>query len=65
VGFDDIPFARFVDPPLTTINLPAGDLARKSCEILLQLIRLEQPDEKHVLLDTHLVVRQSCGAHMN
>ena len=65
VGFDDVPFTRYVDPPLTTINLPAADLARKSCEILLQLIRHEQPEHRHVLLDSHLVVRQSCGAHLN
>jgi LacI family transcriptional regulator len=61
VGFDDVPFARFVDPPLTTVNLPATDLARRSCEVLFQLIRREQPKERHILLDAHLVVRQSCG----
>ena len=65
VGFDDVPFARFVDPPLTTVNLPATELARKSCEVLLQLIRKDFPDEKQLLLDTHLVVRQSCGASLN
>lgn len=65
VGFDDVPFARFVDPPLTTVNIPATELARKSCEVLLQLIRNDLPDQKHLLLDTNLVVRQSCGASLN
>lgn len=65
VGFDDVPFARFVDPPLTTVNIPATELARKSCEVLFQLIKKDFPDEKHMLVDTHLVVRQSCGASLN
>jgi LacI family transcriptional regulator len=65
VGFDDIPFARYVDPPLTTINLPVMNLARKSCEVLFQLIQHDLPAERHILLDTHLVVRQSCGASPN
>lgn len=64
VGFDDVPFARFVDPTLTTVHVPAADLARKSTEILLQLIQGEQPAESRLLLDTHLVVRRSCGARL-
>jgi DNA-binding LacI/PurR family transcriptional regulator len=62
VGFDDVPFARFVNPPLTTVHLPAADLARRSSEILFKLIKREQPAKKRVLLDTHLIVRGSCGA---
>jgi LacI family transcriptional regulator len=62
VGFDDVPFARYVDPPLTTVSLPAAELARKSCEILFELIHKDHPVQRNVLLDTHLVVRQSSGA---
>jgi LacI family transcriptional regulator len=64
VGFDDVPFARYVDPPLTTVALPAPELARKSSELLFRLIQGEKPVEKNLLLDTHLVVRQSCGASL-
>ena len=62
VGFDDVPFARYVDPPLTTVHLPAVELAHKSSEILFQLIRKESPVNCNILLDTHLVVRRSSGA---
>ena len=62
VGFDDVPFARYVDPPLTSIHLPAVELARKATEILLHLIRREEPQIRNVVLDTQLVVRASCGA---
>ena len=30
VGFDDIPWAEYSDPPLTTMRLDAQELARKS-----------------------------------
>lgn len=62
VGFDDVPFAQYFDPPLTTVHLPAVGLARSSIELLFRLIRGEAPVQKHILLGTHLVVRRSCGA---
>lgn len=31
VGFDDIPWAKYSDPPLTTIQLPAEALAQSAC----------------------------------
>lgn len=62
VGFDDVPFARYIDPPLTSVSLPAVQLAREACNLLLALIRGEQPPERKLLLGTHLVVRKSCGA---
>lgn len=62
VGFDDVPFARYIDPPLTSVSLPAADLARVACNLLFELIQEGQPPERNLLLGTHLVVRKSCGA---
>lgn len=64
VGMDDLPLSRFVDPPLTTVNLPAVELARRASEILFQILQEEQPEQRQVILDTQLVVRESCGAAM-
>jgi LacI family transcriptional regulator len=61
VGFDDIPFARFVDPPLTTVHIPALELALRASEMLFKLIRKEMPAERQLLLPVDLVVRSSCG----
>lgn len=62
VGFDDVPQARYMDPPLTTVHLPAFELARQASEMLLQLIKGDYPPHRVVLLDTKLVIRRSCGA---
>lgn len=60
IGFDDIPWARYSDPPLTTIRLPAQELARVACITLIDLIRNVAPVERKLLLDTELIERQSC-----
>ena len=63
VGFDDVPLARYLDPPLTTVRLPASELATRASQMLIQLIQGEEPAEKLVLLESQLIVRQSCGAN--
>ena len=59
VGFDDVPMAADVTPPLTTVCLPAETLGRTAAAMLMQLITGEEITERTVLLETHLVVRQS------
>jgi LacI family transcriptional regulator len=62
VGFDDVPLASFLDPGLTSIHLPVADLAHRASQMLIQLVHGKTPAECHVILDTHLTVRESCGA---
>ena len=59
VGFDDEPMAADVTPPLTTVHLPAQLLGQTAAEILMKLTAGEEVAERTVLLDTHLVIRQS------
>ncbi len=65
VGFDDIRVAHFSMPALTTINEPDIDHGRLATEILMTLIRGEVPAQKHIVLETRLVVRESCGEHLH
>ena len=65
VGFDDVPLARYADPPLTTVHLPALDLARRASELLVQLISGQQPLVGNILLETHLIVRESSGTGLS
>ena len=61
VGFDDIPWAQYSDPPLTTIQLPAESLAESACTLLLDLIKDRDNDKQHqIMLDTELIIRKSC-----
>jgi LacI family transcriptional regulator len=62
VGFDDLPFSQYSDPPLTTVHLPAVELARRSAETLLQILQHGEIASNQIILDTQFVVRQSCGA---
>jgi LacI family transcriptional regulator len=60
MGFDDIPWAKYSDPPLTTVRLPAQKLATEACLLLMDLMKGSEPVERNLVLDTELVVRKSC-----
>ena len=60
IGFDDIPWAKYSDPPLTTVRLPAQELASEACLMLLKLMQGSTPQEQHLVLNTELIVRKSC-----
>ena len=63
VGFDDAPQSEFIDPPLTTVRLPAYGLGWGAADLLIRLINKEFIRQPAVLLETELIVRKSCGAH--
>lgn len=57
VGFDDISFARYVDPPLTTVHQPKEEMGRIAMHMLLEL--LEQKNVANVVVPGKLIVRES------
>jgi len=59
IGFDDIPLAAFLDPPLTTLHQDAFEIGKVAARLLIA--RVEQPETlaQHVLLPAELVVRES------
>jgi LacI family transcriptional regulator len=61
VGFDDLPFARYMDPPLTTVHLPVSDLARRASEVMIALLSGDPIPCDRIILDTELIIRESCG----
>jgi len=62
VGFDDIPQADHVHPPLTTVRQPLEEMGRVAARLLLSYI--ENPDRpiERVELPTKLIIRESCQA---
>ena len=63
VGFDDISIARDLVPPLTTIRRPAYQQGLKAAEMLIDTIEGAEPADRGLLLDTELVIRESCGSN--
>lgn len=63
VGFDDLPWAGSLRPPLTAVAQPLEEIGRTAARLLLE--RLQRPDHmvRQVVLPTQLIVRDSCGAH--
>ena len=62
VGFDDIPFANYVDPPLTSVHQPKDEMGRLALKMLLDLL-----DGKHVVnvvMPGKLIVRASACARL-
>ncbi|HBL30787.1 MAG TPA: LacI family transcriptional regulator [Acidobacteria bacterium] len=65
-GFDDIPIARYLTPPLTTVRLDIADLGGLAVRRLLEAIAEgEDRERRHETLPTTLVVRGSCGAQIS
>lgn len=63
VGFDDIPIAAFLDPPLTTVRVSIADVSNMVAVRLFTSIRAgNQNVHAQEIVATELVVRRSCGA---
>jgi LacI family transcriptional regulator len=62
VSCDDIPFAEYLTPPLTTVRVPLAETGRQAVELLLRSIAGEPVPERTPLLPVELIVRDSCGA---
>lgn len=62
VGFDDIPWSAYLNPPLTTVHLPAHRLGWNAGQLLIRMLNQEPIDDASLLLETRLIVRSSCGS---
>jgi LacI family transcriptional regulator len=59
-GFDDLPYAQHIAPPLTTVHSPIEQVGLEAVRVLIRLI-CGEPVEPRLILPTQLVIRQSCG----
>jgi LacI family transcriptional regulator len=60
VGFDDLGFAPFLHPPLTTVRAPTESVGRIAAEKLFALLENQSSNEA-VILPTEIIYRRSCG----
>lgn len=59
VGYDDTVMGRHSDPPLTTIHQPTVQMGQEMARLLVDVAIPRATDTETVMLDTHLVVRES------
>ncbi|MER6951125.1 LacI family DNA-binding transcriptional regulator [Nonomuraea sp. NPDC000554] len=59
VGFEDSKAAMHTDPPLTTVHQPTEVMGRQMAHLLVARINGEELHQPVVVLDTHLVRRES------
>lgn len=62
VGFDDLPPATMVDPPLTTVRQPIQRAGMLAVEMLIGGLESEAEPPRRTVLPTELVIRSSCGS---
>jgi DNA-binding LacI/PurR family transcriptional regulator len=61
VGFDDVPFARFYTPALTTVRQDFKTLGKVCFAELLSVVGTGRPIERPGYPEAQLVIRESAG----
>jgi DNA-binding LacI/PurR family transcriptional regulator len=61
IGFDDIPLANFLEPPLTTIRQDLKEIGREAARLLIDRIEDPRREPDCVWVNTSLVQRSSTG----
>jgi LacI family transcriptional regulator, galactose operon repressor len=62
VGFYATPSAVLLRPPLTVVAQPAREIGATGARLLLERLQdLDRP-RRSIVLDTQLIVRESCGS---
>ncbi len=61
VGFDDIPLASYINPPLTTVAQPQRDMGRQAMSMALTLMAADDssPPLSDVVVKGRLIVRET------
>ncbi|WP_249599349.1 substrate-binding domain-containing protein, partial [Peribacillus frigoritolerans] len=57
IGFDDIGFAQYTTPRLTTVKRPIEQISIKGAENLLSLIENPGKNGKRIFVNTYVMIR--------
>ncbi len=64
MGFDDISFASFVTPSLTTMKQPRSKIGEAAMNLLLAMVEGRPVENRQVLLRSELILRNSVARHV-
>ncbi len=62
IGFDDVPIATYSDLQLSTIRQPIARFGLTAVETLIDLIENGVEPTRRIIMDTELIIRDTCGA---
>lgn len=60
IGFDDVPEAQHLIPPLTTVRQPLEQMGQVAVKMLLERIEDQSTVPQQAMLATQLIIRDSC-----
>jgi len=61
-GIDDVKYASLLSVPLTTLHQPCAIMGATAVTAMIERVRTPKLPARDILLNFHLVVRDSCGA---
>ena len=64
IGFDDLPFAACLNPPLTTLRVDARRQGEMAADLLVRMLRGGEIAEPRLRIETELILRGSCARAM-
>ena len=60
-GFEDFRWAGLVKPGLTVVRQPGEEMGQRAAQLLFERITGRTGPPQSILLDTELIIRESCG----
>lgn len=60
-GFDDIEFAAYCNPPLTTIRSPSYEMGQMAVRFLSEIIKKKSHEIRRYQFNPDLIIRKSCA----
>lgn len=62
IGFDDMPWAKAIVPPLTVIKQPGYEMGRRAAELMFQRIDDPKREPVQITMDATIIIRKSTGS---
>lgn len=62
IGFDDVPMSEYIRPALTTVRQAIPEITQALLNMLEAVRCKDASVPRHVMIEPHLIIRQSCGS---
>lgn len=59
IGFDDMPWAKAISPPLTVVRQPGYEMGRRAAELMFQRVEDPKREPVQIMMESSLIIRKS------